>query len=178
MALAAGGQTQRKELEPVLTDMQRSIDRHLQTSRAGRKSQAISDRTDLVAIVLQLSHALRLKHHVQHTPRVICEANCLYVGVAHAAVMEIAGNVIENAIRHGLGDARIQIAPSDSGIELIATNGIDNPCSQDIDLLISRSGGLGLDMTREIAAHHGISFSISTTPWEFSARLEFPVACV
>lgn len=179
-ALAAGAQDLRDQGQPALADeleqlaqsMRRRVDRELVRARLRSGRVAARARADAVAAVHGLLGALRRAPDAERLQWALDAPPAAMVAVSADDLMELLGNLLENAAKWARSQVWIRIEVSDWVRIEITDDGPGVPESQ-LDRLGERGlrldegkagSGLGLAIVRDVVSAYGASLTLRSPP--------------
>ena len=145
--------------------MREQVEHHLRRARAAARSQGSGERTFVEPIVDELSRALEsIFGHKKVEIDWMCPPELIFLG-ERQDLMEMVGNLLENACKWSRGYVRVSCRPEGSSrlIVTVEDNGVGLPVDRQNEMLkrgvrydeTSPGSGLGLSIVDELARAYG-----------------------
>jgi len=154
--------------------MRDQVDHHLRRARAAARSQGVRERTPVAPVLEELAYTLERIFGDRAMEIDWRAPDDLTFQGERQDLMEIVGNVLENACKYG--DDRVRVVASPSGADrlllVVDDNGAGLPASRRQDVLkrgarLDESGpgsGLGLSIVDDLARAYGGSVALEDSP--------------
>ncbi len=154
--------------------MRDQVDHHLRRARAAARSQGLRERTPVAPVLEELSHALERIFRDRAMEIDWRAPDDLSFQGERQDLLEIIGNVLENACKYGDDRVRVTAAPSDEDrlTLVVDDNGAGLPAERRQEVLkrgarldeSAPGSGLGLSIVDDLARAYGGGVSLADSP--------------
>ena len=154
--------------------MRGQVDHHLRRARAAARSQSLRERTPVAPVLEELSHALERIFRDRSAEIDWRAPDDLCFQGERQDLMEMIGNVLENACKYGHGRIRAVAGALDARrlTLVVDDNGPGLPAGRHADVLrrgarldeSAPGSGLGLSIVDELARAYGGSVALAAAP--------------